>query len=94
MTTELRHEPDQNRYTFWVDDDEVGLTDYRVHDGTIDIVHTEIDPSRRRGGLGADMVGRVLDDIRTTRTERVLPSCPFVARFVREHPDYDELLSR
>ncbi|MET0977157.1 MAG: GNAT family N-acetyltransferase [Leifsonia sp.] len=92
MTTELRHEPAQSRYTFWIDDDEVGLADYRLHDGTIDIVHTEIEPARRGDGLGAEMVEGVLDDIRRSGSGPVIATCPFVAAFISNHVEYEELL--
>ncbi len=94
MTTELRHETDFSRYTFWVDDEQVGLTDYRMQDGALDIVHTEIDPVRRGVGLGGRMVQQVLDDIRTDVADPVRASCPFVARFIDEHPAYEDLLTR
>ncbi|WP_443218489.1 GNAT family N-acetyltransferase [Rathayibacter sp. YIM 133350] len=94
MTTELRHEPEQNRYTFWVDGDEIGLADYRRHGNVLDLVHTEIDPARRRSGYGAQLVQGALDDIRANTDARVVASCPFVRRFIEEHPDYEELTTR
>jgi predicted GNAT family acetyltransferase len=92
MTTELRHEIEACRYSFWVDGEEVGLTDYREHDGIIEIVHTEIDPVRRGHGFGGEMVRGVLDDIRSTSAARVVPACPFVSRFMLRNPSYVDLL--
>jgi uncharacterized protein len=33
-----------------------------------------------------------LDDVRT-KGAKIVARCPFVARFVREHPDYADLLA-
>jgi predicted GNAT family acetyltransferase len=37
-------------------------------------------------------VAAVLDDIRA-RGMKVRPRCPFVARFIREHPQYADLVA-
>lgn len=69
----------------------MGELAYRRHAGTVDLFHTEVEPSQRNRGLGELLVRSALDDLRS-RGDRVVPSCPFVAAFVRRHPEYEDLL--
>jgi predicted GNAT family acetyltransferase len=49
-------------------------------------LHTEIDEPRRNEGLGSRLVHDALDDARE-HGRRVKPVCPFVAAYLREHPE-------
>lgn len=60
--------------------------------GAVDLFHTEVDPRLRNRGLGAVLVRAVLDDLRA-RGDRVIPTCPFVAAFIRRNPEYEDLLA-
>ena len=94
MPSQIEHRPDENRYLYLVDGDVVGLTDYGVVGDSIHLTHTEITPSLRGNGLGDDMVRLILDEIRDATSHRVVPDCPFVADWLRRHPEYRELESR
>ncbi len=88
----VEHHPERSRYELVVDGRLVGVADYRVSGDRVVFPHTEIAPARRGQGLGAVLVRGALDDVRTTgRT--VVPRCWYVAQFVREHPDYQDLLA-
>ena len=81
-----------SRYVLEIDGDVVGLLEY-VDDGdVVDLVHTEVDPSRRERGLGSELVAGALDDLRG-KSRRVRATCPFVRRFVAEQPDYADLVA-
>jgi hypothetical protein len=54
--------------------------------------HTVIEPSMRGQGLGARLVQGALDDVRASG-RRIEPRCWYVARFVDEHPEYQDLLA-
>lgn len=77
-----------------VDDREAGLADYRTIGGAIVFTHTEVDPTRRKGGLGGDLVQGALDDVRVNTKLKVVPQCPFVADWIDVHPEYHELVER
>ena len=91
--TQVLHRPERSRYELVVDGDLAGIADYRdLGDGSLVFPHTEIDPRRRGQGLGAVLVQGALDDVRQLgRT--VVPQCWYVAQFIREHPDYGDLLA-
>jgi uncharacterized protein len=86
--------PRELRYELRIDGALVGEIRYRRPDEqTVVLVHTDVDPSRKGEGLGAVLARGALDDIRA-RGQRVVPLCPFVASYIRGHPEYDELVTR
>lgn len=91
MTTSVRHAPERSRYELVVDGATVGVADYRVHGATWVFPHTEIAPTHRGQGLGAELVRGALDDVRRAGG-RVVPRCWYVADFIEGHPDYRDLL--
>jgi uncharacterized protein len=91
MQLSVRDNPDRSRYELVEDDTVVGVADYRSIDGALVVPHTEIAAHRRGEGLGAVLVGGMLDDLRRTgRT--VVPRCWYVAQFLEENPAYADLV--
>jgi uncharacterized protein len=84
--------PAASRYEIRVGDDLAGFAEYRVRPGRIVMTHTEIDPSFEGRGLGSALATGALDDLRR-RHLSVTPSCPFIATFIDEHPDYADLVA-
>lgn len=83
-----------NRFELLVDGESVGQADYQLRDDAIVFTHTEIDPARRKNGLGGELVRGALNLVRAETDQRVVASCPFVAAWIAKHPDYQDLLSR
>ncbi len=82
---------DERRYVLVVGGEAAGELVYRDRgDGVVAFLHTEIDPVKRRRGLGSALVRGALDDARA-RGLRVVPVCPFVDAFVRTCPEYGDL---
>ena len=91
---EVRHEPERSRYTLWLDGDTVGLADYRVSGPRLHFTHTEVNPARRNQGLAGILIEQALDDARTRTDLTVIPDCPYVARWIDGHAEYQDLLTR
>ena len=68
-----------------------GFIKYELRLDRIWLVHTEVEPSREGTGLAAFLVRTTLDMIRA-RGGIIVPSCPFVAGWIRRHPDYADLV--
>jgi uncharacterized protein len=92
MATEVRDNPQERRYEIWRDGTRVGFTEYRRRAGRMTFLHTEVDPGLRGEGLAEQLVRGALDDVRK-RSESIVARCPYVARFVSEHPEYQDLLA-
>jgi hypothetical protein len=75
------------RYEAYVDGELAGLLDYRRANGRISLPHTEVYPKHEGQGIGSALVVAALDAA-AAAGEPVLPDCPFVAHYVREHPEY------
>jgi predicted GNAT family acetyltransferase len=88
------HDADSSQYTLWLDGEPAGLADYRVEGDTIRFTHTEIDPAKRDHGLAGILVEHALNDVRTRTDLTVVADCPFVAGWIDQHADYQDLLSR
>lgn len=89
------HDPDGSRYVLMRGDQELGETVYVTReDGSLDFVHTEIDPAVQERGLGSTLVAGALDQVRSSSDARIIATCPFVKRFLGEHPEYEDLTTR
>lgn len=64
---------------------------YRVQDGARYLMHTEVPGELRGRGLGSRLVRGALDRVRA-EGERVVPLCPFVAKFIERHAEYEPLV--
>ncbi len=89
---EVRHDPEQRRYELVLDGSVIGLIDYREQGGADVFTHTEVAPAHRGTGLAAVLVRAALDDARA-RGRTVVPQCWYVADFIRDHPEYEDLLA-
>ncbi|TCO55239.1 GNAT family N-acetyltransferase [Actinocrispum wychmicini] len=81
---------DANRYEVRVDDQVAGFTEYKVVGDQVVFVHTEIDDGYAGQGLGKVLAAGALDDV-VLRGRRIVPVCPFIAKFVVRNKDkYDD----
>lgn len=77
---------EQRRYEIHVDDTVAGFTRFRPDDqGRLVFPHTVIDPAFSGRGLGGTLVAGAMADA-AARGETVVPTCPFVVKYLREHP--------
>jgi predicted GNAT family acetyltransferase len=92
MTTTVVNNPDQSRYEISIDGDLVGVAVYELGENSINFTHTQVETDNREQGLGGTLVKGALDDVRSESSARVIATCPFVVKWVSEHPDYQDLL--
>ncbi|MEV7398421.1 GNAT family N-acetyltransferase [Aeromicrobium sp. NPDC092404] len=92
MTHTVTHNSDENRYEIHVDDTLAGFTKAFEDGDVVTFPHTEVFDEFEGQGLASELVTGALDDIRA-RGKRIVPTCPYVARFVERHPDYQDLLA-
>jgi uncharacterized protein len=91
-STEVRNNAPRSRYEVSLDGRLVGFADYRARGDTVVFPHTEIEPSMRSRGLGAELVRSALDDV-GARGGTVVAQCWYVAEFIDRHPEYADLLA-
>jgi predicted GNAT family acetyltransferase len=69
----------------------MSLLAYLQSPGRIVFVHTEVPPELRGRGIASELARRALDYARREGL-RVVVQCPFVAGYLRAHPEYADLL--
>lgn len=90
---DLEHDTERHRFTMSIAGGErSGFLDYRpIGDGVWDLTYTYVPRQDRGGGIGRDLVLRVLDHARARGLE-VVPTCGFVATVIDENPEYQDLV--
>ena len=83
--------PELHRFEVYADGRVAGFADYRLGDGVIDFVHTEIDDAFSGRGLGKVLVTGALDSARASGLQ-VLPHCGFFASFIAKNREYADLV--
>jgi predicted GNAT family acetyltransferase len=86
MSGQVIDNPARSRYEIFSDGKLAGFASYELYGGRITMYHTEIDPAFEGQGLGGELAREALADVRS-RDLMVEPLCPFIASFIRHHPD-------
>lgn len=74
-----------HRYEVHVDGELGGFLEFRpAGEGRVVLPHTEVDSAFKGKGLGSALASEALSDL-ARRGDAVIPSCPFVAHYLREH---------
>jgi hypothetical protein len=84
--------PEASRYELRDGERMIGEAAYRRRNGRIALIHTEVDEALEGRGLGSRLVTAALDDARDEGLE-VVPLCPFVASFIKRHPEYQDVVA-
>lgn len=87
MTDELTvtRNDEAHRYEIHVDGELGGFLEFRpAGEDRIALPHTELDPAFTGRGLGKALASEALADL-ARRGGTVIPTCPFVAHYLREH---------
>lgn len=93
MTLDIRHDPDAKKFYAVLDQEGEAYLSYAAEDGeTLDYRSTFVSPELRGRGFGGFVVQAAMEYARVNN-KKVIPSCPFVERWVEENPRYASLLA-
>lgn len=84
--------PNVNRYEARLGDELAGFVEYRLVGTRRILLHTEVPPSFGGRGIGAALARHVLEEARATGI-RVSVKCPFVAAYLKRHPEYSDVVA-
>ncbi|PYI65117.1 N-acetyltransferase [Arthrobacter livingstonensis] len=76
----------RGRYELHVGEDLGAVIIFRELPGHIDLIHTETQAGFEGRGLAKVLVRYALDDV-VASGKRIIPHCPYVARFVERNPE-------
>jgi uncharacterized protein len=88
---DVRDNPEAERYEAIVDGRLAGYVAYRARPGALALTHTDVLPRWEGRGIGGRLARAALDDARA-RGLKALPYCPFIAAWIRRHPEYEDLV--
>jgi uncharacterized protein len=72
---------------------DIAYMEYRFQNDTKVLMHTYVPEKYRGKGNALKFIQQVLDDIRKAKTQ-VMVNCAAVSRFLKEHPEYNDLVIR
>jgi uncharacterized protein len=65
---------------------------YRIENGVITFIHTEVPPELGGKGIGSRLIKGALDQVRANGL-KVIAECPFVKAYIEKHAEYADLLN-
>jgi predicted GNAT family acetyltransferase len=85
----VRHNPERRRFETSVDG-QVCEIDYELSGKVMTINHTGVPAAVGGRGIAAELTRFALETART-QGWKVVPACSYAAKFMREHPEFDDL---
>lgn len=87
----VRDAPEAERYEAVVEGVLAGFAAYRTEGDEVVFVHTDVADSLEGHGVGGALARGALEDVRR-RGLKAVPMCPFIAAWIRHHPEYHDLV--
>jgi len=87
----IRDNAEKHRFEIDLDDGSIAIAEYIVRDDKITFTHTEVPPVHEGKGIGTALIRFALASARD-RGLKVVPVCPFVAAYIKKHPEEQDLL--
>lgn len=88
----IEHDEAGRRFVTRLDTGDAFLAYEPVGNDTIDLQHTVVPPDERLRGVGDALVRSAVDHARAHKLH-IIPSCPFVAAWLKDHPEADDLVA-
>lgn len=89
---DFTHDAGQHRYEIASDGELAGFVNYKLKGSEIELSHTEVLPAFSGKGVGGALAEGALADARKAG-RKVVPSCSFIAGYLKKHPDQLDLVS-
>ena len=89
--SDVRDNTERSRFAINVDGN-IAFSEYLRTGDRLTIRHTEVPKALEGRGIGSALA-RGLLDLARTRKLKVKPLCPFVAGYIKKHPEYADLLA-
>jgi predicted GNAT family acetyltransferase len=81
-----------HRFELHVSGQLAGFSEYNLLKTGVLFTHTEVLPVFEGRGIGSAIARQALDEVRR-RSLMAIPVCPFIAAFLRKHPEYQDVVS-
>jgi uncharacterized protein len=89
----VTHHPDARRFVIDLGRDGLAYLAYEpLGEGVVDLQHTIVPDSAQGRGVGSQLVEGAFSQLREQGV-RVVPTCPFVAEWLGEHPEQRDIVA-
>lgn len=89
---QLADNAERHRFELRSGGEVAAFSEYNAIKGALLFTHTEVLPAHEGSGYGSKLVAFALDEVRR-RGLHAIPACPFVAAYIRKHPEYLDLVT-
>lgn len=84
------HNPEKKRFEIQIGE-KIAVLEYIPTNNFLVFSHTEVPPSLEGQGLGSKLAHTGLDYAQEHNL-KIMPLCPYVAMYIRRHPEYRPLI--
>lgn len=91
MAPTVNHNADTRRFETEAADGALAFLDYTIERNRITLEHTFVPDQLRGKGVAANLARAALSEARQHHW-RVIAHCPYVAGFIKRHPDFADLV--
>jgi predicted GNAT family acetyltransferase len=91
LSNEVHDNKDLHRFELAADG-RTAFTQYNLAPGKITLMHTEVPKELEGHGIGSKLVRGELEVVRAQGL-KVVARCPFVAAYIKKHPEFQDLLA-
>ena len=91
MADEIIKNVPMRRYELPIADGAVAVAYYRLEDGRVVLLHTEVPTEFGGQGIGKRLARAVFETLQA-EGKRVIAKCPFMASYAARHPEYAAIL--
>ena len=91
MEIKVDHDLEGQEFNVVLGQDQAELTYAKPEEKVIDFQHTFVPEQYRNNGVGDQLIEAGLQYAQEQQF-RVIASCPFVAAYIRRHPEFESLL--
>jgi len=90
-TIEVRENPQEHRFERPIHDNAMAAAYYRLADGRLVFIHTEVPTEFSGLGIGTELARGAFELLRHSGRKASL-TCPFMVRFAAKHPEYADVV--
>ncbi len=88
---EVKNNQTKNQFETNLDGKTALIKYQKEADGTLNLFHTEVPDEFEGKGVGSQLVKNALEQIKADNL-KINPSCPFIAAYIKRHPEYKNLV--
>jgi predicted GNAT family acetyltransferase len=89
--TTFANRTERHRYELIIEGKTAGHIAYKLGNGSVDMLHTEVEPRHEGEGLASQLARFALDDARSQGL-KVVASCSYIAKYIQRHPEYEDVV--